>query len=240
VPPLVRRLLLPVAFAAGLLAASRNGSRVVLLVLLFDAAVLVGLFVVLPRLAHAAFERGDFGRAELYYRMVRFFVVRPQSRGAIGVSLAGCRLARADWGGALADLAEVEPAALAPAARAAWYNNRAYALARGSRPEAEALQAIDEAVRLCPEVTGFRHTRGVVLLALGRTDDAIAVLDGLWPELAGAGPPPMLEAERCYDLGVAWTQKGEADYARDYFQRAVSVAPRSPWGAKAAAALAAA
>jgi tetratricopeptide (TPR) repeat protein len=224
--------------------ASQWGRSAAAATLLVDCLVVGVLFIVLPRMAHAAFERGRFARAEVLYRVVRFFVAKPASRGAIDVSLAGCRLARADWPGALEDLADVAPADLGPAARAAWYNNRAYALARGPAlgsgpaPGPEALAAVEEALRLRPDVAGFRHTRGVVLLALGRVDDAIVELDGVWLDLAEAGAPPLLEAERCHDLGVAWSRKGEAEYARDYFQRAVSVAPSSPWAARAAAALA--
>jgi tetratricopeptide (TPR) repeat protein len=232
---------LPIALGALVYGASLAGRLATFGAVILALLVLALLFIVFPRLAHAAFERGEFARAEIYYRVIRFFVAKPMSRGAIDVSLAGCRLARADWDGALEDLADVEPVALGLAARAAWYNNRAYALARGGESGAggqDALDAIDEAMRLRPDIAGFRHTRGVVLLALGRVDEAIAELDAIWLELAGEGAPPLLEAERCYDLGVAWSKKGEADYARDYFQRALSVAPRSPWGAKAAAALA--
>jgi tetratricopeptide (TPR) repeat protein len=219
--------------------ASLRGRLATIIAIIVAVGIFTIIFVIFPRLAHAAFERGDFGRAELYYRLVRFFVSAPESRGAIDVSLAGCRLARADWQGALTDLSDVEPEALGPTARAAWYNNRAYALARGGAGPSDALAAIDEAVRLRPDVAGFRHTRGVALLALGRTDEAIAELDAVWQELAGegAGAPSLLEAERCYDLGTAWARKGEKDYAKDYFLRAVQIAPRSDWGARAQAEL---
>jgi len=236
VPRLVRRLLLPALLATLVYGASLRGRAAAALAGLAALGILALVFIVFPRLAHAAFERGDWGRAELYYRLTRFFIANPESRGAIDVSLAGCRLARSDWAGALDDLADVEPEVLGPAARAAWYNNRAYALARGGQGGAaaqQALDAIDEAVRLRPDVAGFRHTRGVALLALGRIDDAIAELDAVWQAVAGEGAPPLLEAERCYDLGLAWSQKGEAEYARDYFQRAQSIAPRSPWALKA-------
>jgi tetratricopeptide (TPR) repeat protein len=217
--------------------ASLRGRLATIIAAVVAITILTLVFVVFPRLAHAAFERGEFGRAEVYYRIVRFFVAAPESRGAIDVSLAGCRLARADWQGALTDLDDVTPDVLGPAARAAWYNNRAYALARGGASASDALAAIDEAVRLRPDVAGFRHTRGVALLALGRTDEAIAELDAVWHELAGEGAPSLLEAERCYDLGTAWAKKGEKDYAKDYFVRAVQIAPRSDWGARAQAAL---
>jgi hypothetical protein len=236
-----RRLLLPAFLAAVVYAASQAGR--VFGVAAFAAALLlyVAIFVVLPRLAHGAFERGAFARAELYYRLTRFFVASPAARGAIDVSLAGCRLARADFAGALVELGRVTPSALGVAARAAWNNNRAYALARGGRGDPVALSSIDEAVRLRPDIAGFRHTRGVVLLALGRVDDAIAELDEVWHQVVAGGVstdvPALLEAERCYDLGVAWTKKGERDYARDYFTRAQAAAPGSDWALRAAEAL---
>jgi tetratricopeptide (TPR) repeat protein len=235
------RLVLPslllVALVALVVVAGLHGRLLALGAALVAGGALLVLYSVIPRLAHAAFERGEFGRAAVYYRTSRLFTASPESRGAIDVSLAGCRLARADFAGALAELADVGPEVLGPAARAAWYNNRAYALARGGGAAAGALDAVDEAVRLRPDVAGFRHTRGVVLLALGRTDDAIAELDAVWQAVAGEGAPPLLEAERCYDLGTAWAQKGEAEYARDYFRRAARIAPSSPFGVRAEVAL---
>jgi tetratricopeptide (TPR) repeat protein len=239
-----RRLILPAFLAVAVYAASQAGRLAGAAALAGALLLYVVIFVVLPRLAHGAFERGAFARAELYYRLTRFFVASPAARGAIDVSLAGCRLARADFPGALAELDRVVPTALGVAARAAWNNNRAYALARGGRGdrlELAALSSIDEAVRLRPDIAGFRHTRGVVLLSLGRVDDAIAELDEVWHQVVAGGAsadvPALLEAERCYDLGVAWTKKGERDYARDYFTRAQAAAPGSDWAAKAAEAL---
>jgi tetratricopeptide (TPR) repeat protein len=230
-----RRLILPAVLGAAVYVANLSGRLAGGLAVAGALALLAVIFILLPRLAHAAFERGDFDRAGLYYRTTRAFVANPASRGAIDVSLAGCRLARKDFAGALAALGRVEPDVLGTAARAAWFNNRAYALARGSGDCGAALTSVDEAIALRPDVAGFRHTRGVVLLALGRLDDAIAELDEVWQSVATEDAPPLLEAERCYDLGRAWQQKGEPDYARDYFQRAQAVAPRSHWAVEARA-----
>lgn len=236
-----RRLLLPAFLAVVVYAAGQAGRLAGAAAFAGALLLYVLIFLVLPRLAHGAFERGAFPRAEVYYRLTRFFIASPAARGAIDVSLAGCRLARADFAGALAEIDRVTPATLGVAARAAWNNNRAYALARGGKGDPVALSSIDEAVRLRPDIAGFRHTRGVVLLSLGRVDDAIAELDEVWHQVVAGGVstdvPALLEAERCYDLGVAWTQKGERDYARDYFTRAQAAAPGSDWAQKAAAAL---
>jgi hypothetical protein len=230
----LRRLLFPLALALLVFVASRHSRTAAFGVAVVAVALLAVVFVVLPRLAHAAFERGVYTRAQAYYRLVRVFVASPTARGALDVSLAGCRLAAGDFEGALGQLARVRPQTLPVAARAAWHNNRAYALARGPG-DPTALEEIDEAVRLRPDIAGFRHTRGVVLLAMGRLDEAIGELDEVWRQGATAETSPILEAERCYDLGVAWSKKGERDYARDYFIRAQAVAPGSEWARRAQA-----
>ena len=80
---------------------------------------------------------------------------------------------------------------------------------------------IDEASAIRPDVPAVQHTRGMALLAVGRIDDAIAVLDGM---RAAGELPPRLEAERCRDLAKAWAQKGQAAYAEDYRLRAEALA----------------
>ena len=59
------------------------------------------------------------------------------------------------------------------------------------------------------------------LLAVGRIDDAIAVLDAM---RVGGELSPRLEADRCRELAHAWERKGEAAYADDYRDRARLVA----------------
>jgi len=134
-------------------------------------------------------------------------------------------------------LERIDPTRLRESARAAWHNNRAYALARSGGDPAQALADSDAAVALRPDLSGFRHTRGLVLLALDRVDEAIRELDAVWRRGAGEDAP-LLEAERCHDIGLAWSRKGEPDYAADYFERARRAAPGSLWSARAAAHLA--
>jgi len=187
----------------------------------------------LPRAAHKRFERGEYARAALYYHLLRMGRFGRSTRGSIDVSLAACALAQDDWQGALRVLDEIEPAVLTESARAAWLNNRAYSLARSGDDLVAALECSEDAIALRPDVAGFRHTRGVALLGVGRTDEAIRELDSLWEDLAGDEVRPLLEAERCYDLGMAWRTKGEPDYAKDYFERAQRAAPESRWASLA-------
>lgn len=205
-------------------------------------AALVGLGLVpaavwfwLPRAAHGAFRKGKFKRAKLLYNALRLASLSRAARAAVRVSLAACALADEAWAETLAQLDRIDTGALGHSARAAWLNNRAYALARGKLDPGEALTCCDEALALRPDVAGFRHTRGVALLELGRVDEAIAELEGLWADIAGelGEDLPLLEAERCFDLGMAWKRKGERDYAADYFQRARRASPGSRWAERA-------
>jgi tetratricopeptide (TPR) repeat protein len=224
------RLALSLALGVGGgLVAGELGARRGLAVLIGAIVTLAPtlFLVVVPRLAHRAFERGELRRALLWYRVLLATVLERRTRAALRVSRVACLLAGEDLAGALEALGEVDRRELDEAGRATWHNNRAYALARAGRLDAldGALGDIDEALRLRPGVAGFHHTRGVVLLALGRPDDAIRELERMWSEDA----PVLLEAERCLDLGIAWLRKGEIDYGRDYLTRAARTAPKGHW-----------
>ena len=235
-PRLVRKTIL--ALAMGLfvyLVAAGWGKLAAGLAAAGCLAAVGALTVWLPRAAHRAFERGDFDRAALLYAALRHGLLDGGARGAAEVSLAACDLARGRYPAARRRLDRVELGALSEAVRSAWHNNCAYALVRAGGDADAALEHVGRALALRPEVVGFRHTRGVVLLALGRVDEAIGELDAVWEALEGADPPPLLEAERCFDLGSAWQSKGEPEYACDYFERAQRAAPASIWAERAAA-----
>lgn len=172
----------------------------------------------LPRSAHAAFEAGRFARAGRRYRVLGWVAGTKARERAALLSRAGCAIARGEHPAAEALLARLDASGLDTSERAVWLNNRACAAVE-SDPQA-ALALIDEASALRPDVPALQHTRGVALLAVGRIDDAIAVLDGM---RAGGELPKALEAQRCSDLSRAWTQKGEAAYAEDYRQRAAAI-----------------
>ncbi len=217
-----------VAWAA---AQYRRGAALVALLVLLALALL--FLVWLPRAAHRAFRGGRFGRAAAIYRVLGLVRLGRSARASIRVSLAACALGTSDYDRALAILARMREEELGDAVHAAWLNNRAYALARSGRDPRGALEASDAAIALRPDVAGFRHTRGIALRELGRLDEAIRELDALWSQLA-SDERPMLEAERCYDLALAWRAKGEPEYAADYFDRARLAAPDSEWAHLAA------
>lgn len=172
----------------------------------------------LPRSAHAAFGDGKFARAMRRYRVLGWVAGTQARERAALLSRAGCHIALNDPAAAEALLARLDASGLDTSERAVWLNNRACVALQ--RDPHGALALIDEASALRPDVPALQHTRGVALLAVGRVDDAIAVLDGM---RAGGELPKALEAERCRDLSRAWTAKGEAAYAEDYRQRAAAV-----------------
>jgi tetratricopeptide (TPR) repeat protein len=193
--------------------------------------------VVLPRAAHRAFRRGAYGRAALLYGLLRRVRLGRDVRAALDVSAAACLLGRERYRDGLAVLDRIDQASMGESARAAWLNNRAYALVRSGTDAPRALADIERAIELRPDLSGFRHTRGLALLALGRVDEAIRDLDAVWRRQEPGEAQPLLEAERCYDLGLAWVRKGERDYAADYFERARRAAPESVWASRAVAEL---
>lgn len=178
------------------------------------------LWLWLPRSAHSAFEAGKFSAAARRYRLLGFLATNAARERAALLSRSGCQAASGDVPGADALLDRLDDTKLSPAERAVWLNNRACARLVADDAQA-ALSLVEEASSLRPDVPALQHTRGMALLAVGRVDDAIAVLDGM---RAGGELPSHLEAERCRDLAKAWTQKGHAAYAEDYRIRAEALA----------------
>ena len=176
------------------------------------------LWLWLPRSAHAAFEAGRHARAARRYRMLGALAGTLRRERAAQLSRAGCYVVAQALPEAERLLAAIDASALEPAERAVWLNNRACAQLAAGRDAAGALALADEATALRPDVPALQHTRGMALLAVGRVDDAIAVLDGM---RAGGELSPRLEAERCRELARAWAEKGEHAYADDYRQRAL-------------------
>ena len=183
------------------------------------AAVLAMLYVALwlPRSAHGAFGRGRYRPASRRYRMLGWSALGARRERAALLSRIGCLVAEGRGDAAEHLLGTLDTTSLDAAERAVWLNNRACLAVE--RDPAAALTLIEEAAVLRPDVPAFHHTRGQALLAVGRVDEAIAVLDGMRGDL-----PSALEADRCRELARAWDQKGEAAYADDYRRRAASLA----------------
>lgn len=179
------------------------------------------LLLWLPRTAHAAFERGRFERAARRYRLIASLAFTTSRERAAILSRAGCEVAAGRRERADAILEELDAAALENAERVVWLNNRACSVLDGGGEASKALELVDEAIALRPDVPAIQHTRARALLAVGRIDDAIAVLDSM---RVGGELSPRLEAERCKDLATAWETKGQAEYADDYRDRARLVA----------------
>jgi predicted Zn-dependent protease len=175
------------------------------------------LWLWLPRAAHTAFEAGSFAAAARRYRVLEVLAPTAARERAARLSRAGCAIATGQL--ELADhvLAGLDGDTLAAAERAVWLNNRACAdLAAGGDARA-ALDLAEQATALRPDVPALQHTRAMALLAVGRVDDAIGVLE----HMRGAGElSPRLEAERCRELARAWGAKGQTAYAEDYRLRA--------------------
>ncbi|HET9620077.1 MAG TPA: tetratricopeptide repeat protein, partial [Kofleriaceae bacterium] len=142
-----------------------------------------------------------------------------RERAAV-LSRAGCALAAGRPDEAERLLARLDGAALAGAERVTWLNNRACLAIERNDPVA-ALALADDALALRPDVPAVLHTRALALLALGRTDEAIGMLEAM---RAGGELAAALEAQRCRELARAWELKGQLDYAADYRDRARQIA----------------
>jgi predicted Zn-dependent protease len=179
------------------------------------------LLLWLPRAAHAAFEAARYGRAARRYRLIAALAFTAVRERAAVLSRAGCAVATGRFDAASRLLAGFTAADLDAAERVTWLNNRAFvALETGGDPRA-ALELVEQAVALRPDVPAVQHTRAIALIAIGRFDDAIGVLEAM---RAGGELSPVLEAMRCHELARAWDHKGQPDYAADYRDRARLVA----------------
>jgi predicted Zn-dependent protease len=218
----VRHALRIVAWVVGLVAlpvvlAAALAQIGLVFALALDVVAVLWAWLWLARSAHGMFETGRFRNAARRYRILAAVTRSAERERAALLSRVGCHVAAGELEVADRLLATVDANALDAQERAVWLNNRACAvLARGGDPHA-ALALVDEATALRPDVPALQHTRGTALLAVGRIDDAIAVLDGM---RAGGELAPRLEAERCKELALAWTRKGESAYAEDYQLRA--------------------
>ncbi len=180
-------------------------------------ALLAAVTLWLPRSAHAAFEAGKFGNAARRYWLAGATTWTPSRERAAWLSRAGCAVAEGRFAAVERLVAPLDEDKLDVGERAVLFNNRAYALLAVAGDAREALALADKASALRPDVPAIQHTRALALLGVGRTDDALHVLDGM---RAGGELAPGLEAARCRELAAAWDKKGERAYAADYRRRA--------------------
>lgn len=187
-------------------------------------AVLGTLWLVLwlPRAAHAAFETGRYANATRRYRLIASSAFTSMRERAAVLSRAGCDIASGRLDAAERLLAGFDAAALDPAERCTWLNNRACVALEAGRDPHAALALVEAAALLRPDVPAVQHTRATALIAIGRFDEAIAILEAM---RTGGELAPALEAVRCRELAKAWEHKGQPDYAADYRDRARLVAP---------------
>jgi len=199
------------------------GPRWVAVGLLIGVVGTLWLLFWLPRSAHRAFQAARYARAARRYYVLAVLAFSAHRERAAMLSRAGCDVAAGKLERAEATLADIDPRELDTSERAVWLNNWACAALDAGHDASAALATADEAIGLRPDVPAIQHTRARALLAVGRLDDAIAVLDAM---RAGGELAPQLEADRCRDLALAWERKGQVDYASDYRDRARLVAAR--------------
>ncbi len=176
--------------------------------------------VLLPRTAHARFAAGHPRAARWRYAVLRRLVLTPRGARRARLSAVACDLAAGAYSQATAGLAAIPEASLDVDERATWLGNRAYLALRSPEAvgdRAAALGWADAAVALRPDVLALGHTRALALAHHGRSAEAITALEGLW---STTPLPPLLEAERCWDLATLWAARGEVAYADDYRARA--------------------
>lgn len=207
--------------SAPILAGSVLGARWIIVGLGISILATLWLLLWLPRAAHKAFSLARYDRAARRYRIIGLFAFSASRERAAALSRAGCDVAAGKLERAERILASLDPDGFDATERAVFLNNRASALLEAGGEAVVALALADEAIGLRPDVPALQHTRARALLAVGRIDDAIAVLDGM---RTGGELEPALEVTRCEDLASAWERKGQADYARDYRERARLVA----------------
>jgi len=199
---------------------------------------LAGLWIarILRRLmtlsATRALAAGDTGKARRWYFVLWVTSIPRAVRLACSLSLAACDAAEQKYEACIQRLAKSEVPDSEQSLQAVALNLQAYSLARLGRSLEEALRMALQCVELRPHVQGFRHTRGLLFIELGRYEEAIRDLEATWIQKEGAA---LFESERCFDLGRLWALRGQDEYAQDYFTRALRAFPEGYWAEKARA-----
>jgi Flp pilus assembly protein TadD len=175
--------------------------------------------------AQARFEAGDFAGAK---RCLTRALARLPGNAWLTVMYSGCCSYVGDYTEARLSIATVveQASEVPPIIRAAARNNLAFALlmenpnagAQGeSLKHAERLSR--EAFEMYPCLLAFRSTLALILAAVGRSDEALWLLDYVHYTTASARERSEWEAAR----GFALLRSGRADEAREARNRAVSL-----------------
>ncbi len=215
------RVLAPLTVAVpAALALLAKGPRGPVLATVTIIAGLLLYWFTLPRLAHRAYRQGNVASAARRYRWLAASYV-PERRRAALLSIGACLVAGQDFDRAANVLNKLDETTLQPSEAATLLNNRAaLELARGGDAN-YALALAERAGELRPDVAEIAHTRATALVALGRVDEAIVILESG----RGSVDKPRFEAERCIELARAWHSKGQLEYALEYRNRAVAQWP---------------
>jgi len=176
--------------------------------------------------ATAALANGKNTKSKRLYWLLEKTSLHASDRIACKLSQLACDAAKQKYEEVVSKLAFPIPSE-AFALHAVQSNLHAYCLARLGKDLAQALSLSEASLEMRPHVTGFQHTRGLILLELGRLNEAIAQLD----KIQGFMSSKLFESERCYDIGRLWILKGQRDYANDYFIRSLRVS-EGAWAQK--------
>ena len=118
--------------------------------------------------ATRSLARGEYRKARHRYLFLRLTAIPRIARLSCELSLAACNAAEEEFETCLDRLARCEVPPTEESLQAVALNLRAYCYARSRQSLDEALKLAQRCVAIRPHVAGFRHTRGLLLLELGR------------------------------------------------------------------------
>ena len=194
--------------------------------------ILVADLVRLPSTAQRHRNAGRLDRAAQHLAVWAHIAPTKSSRTKARLALASVLLSsgRFEEGGAILRL--VDRASLPAGLGATWDLDHAYYLIGTHHDPQKAFSIVDQletsADPACPPA--FTPTRGLALLAMGRTLDAVTALtNDIATKKLGAAEL----AEANYHLAQAWKTLGHPAYAADHLVQACNLCAASPYAAKA-------
>lgn len=194
-----------------------------------------GLLLRTSERCQRAFEDGDNSTGQrIAQEIVEAFSRRPEMAR---MAQADALLFRESYGDALAILEGVDAEKLPRALRPLSLNNWAWCEAQlGQRGKSieHAREALAQAESLkSPVASHCRGTLGAALLLANRPSEALPCLLKAFEEHSRPRP----SAINAYYLGTAYREMNQLEKARSWYERAVQIAPKSRFGARALASL---